>query len=532
MQAPNTSIPPLYRYNISKLPLDIFINLSGKQTPVTTTSSNDDDARKLHYDIVYKLKHVSFTNMRSTITAPISTTTNTAAVANNNDDDDDVHDRITTVAKLLQLSPYAIFHRLDPILTLKECIRLYQRICIHCTPNYTTAHSLLSSTTSSDATLNVIQPLTSTSLLPADHHKYVSTGWDTLDQKLHGGIRIGTITELIGCAGTGKTQLALQTTITTALSSNHCHNNNENDPGACRRTHTHGRRRRHGDGGGGTIWIDTEQKISLVRLQEMTIARCRPPSNHRNNNPKDVYTVLENVTIHSPSNLNEFVHVLDSLESEIIERNTSAAIEAAAHCVRSGGNSTNNSSTSRHDPQPQGTKLPVRLIVIDSIAAAVGRTLTKTTTAQQQAIGMMQIAQLLKRYADQYSIAILIINQVTSTTTIHSFPSSTTTTSSSGVMANCYPQQFQRAALGTAWHHCVTTRIELQQYDAMNHGNHHNHHSTITAASNHHGNGGNESTTSTKGQVPHRQAQIVKSLTVEPSYIPLPFHITVLGIVD
>jgi RecA/RadA recombinase len=490
MQAPTTSIPPLYRYNVSKLPLDIFVNL----TTTTTTATLNDDAQKLQYDIVYKLKHVS--GLRSVIAVPAldasSTTTNINA--------SNYDYRITTVAKLLQLSPYGIFHRLDPILTLNECIRLYQRICIHCAPTYNTAYSLLSSsasTSSSDATSTEIKQPSS---LPRDDSRYVSTGWDTLDRKLHGGLRVGTITELIGCAGTGKTQLALQTTITTAL--NHCIPN-ENDPGNRDCIYS---------GGGGTIWIDTEQKISLVRLQEMTIARCR--SNHQSYS-KDVYTVLENVTIHSPSNMNEFINVLDSLENEILDRNTVAATAAAGCC---NGNTIGITSTSNQQQQ-QGKKLPVRLIVIDSIAAAVGRELTKTTTIQQQAIGMMQIAQLLKRYADRYSIAILIINQVTSTTSVHSFSSTN------------YPHQHQRAALGTAWHHCVTTRIELQQYDALNHDNQHQHHISTNHADNN-TNCNDDSTISKKHKVPHRHAKIVKSLTVEPSYAPLPFQITIHGIAD
>jgi RecA/RadA recombinase len=472
MQPSTTQIPPLYRYNISKLPSDIFVDLRRSRTCTSTTTSNDD-AQQLQYEIVYKLKQISTPNIRISTTTSlptISTATDTVSL-----------DRITTVAKLLQLSPYGIFHRLDPILTLNECIRLYQRICIHCTPNCKSAFSLLSTSKWSSLPLNenLPQSFVSNHIRCSNYSYYISTGWDTLDQTLHGGLRIGTITELMGCAGTGKTQLALQTTITTAVHQND--HSNENDQHNANHTN-----------GGGTIWIDTEQKISLLRLQEMTISRCR--SNQGNTDPENVYTVLENVTIHSPSHFNEFINILDSLEDEIVERNAAAA--AASH-----------TSGSVSSSQQKGKKLPVRLIVIDSIAAAIRReSTTSTTTAQQQAICMMQVAQLLKRYADQYSIAILIINQTTSTTTIHTFPSRST--------KSHYQQQHQRAALGTAWHHCVTTRIELQQQDTLDH-DHHQH-----------------MTNSTNDQIPHRHAKIVKSLTVEPTYSPLPFQITTHGIVD
>ena len=430
-------LPPLYRYPISELPEDIFENLESTTTEVSQTAS----FLKLQFVIHLRL----------------------------------VDDGITTVAKLLQLSPYGIFHRVDPILTLSECIRLYQRICIHCTPSYKSALTLLSP--SSVATLSNENP----SLLPcriiSRKNNFVSTGWNTLDKALLGGIRIGTITELMGCAGTGKTQLAMQTAITTAL-------------------HYHFSIRNHDTittNGGGTIWIDAEQKISLRRLQEMALSRCRSNGLH------DESVVLENITIHSPTNMNECMQVLDSLEREIVDRNADAIAAAAT------------SSNFTHS-----NKLPVRLIVIDSIAAAMrcGDSTKTTLTAPQQAIGAMQMAQILKRYADQYSIAILVINQVTSSTMHHD-----TTT-------NHYQPQ-QRAALGTAWHHCVTTRIELQQYEAVEHDTqHHYHHPNYQSLKNTSNDG------LTKYSSPRRQAKIVKSVTVEPSYTPLPFQITTCGIVD
>jgi predicted ATP-dependent serine protease len=128
------------------------------------------------------------------------------------------------VAKLLQLSPYGIFHRLDPILTLPECLCLYQRICRHCTPSYKLASSLLSTSASTSSTTTNVPPHehhqrseVSSNISTTQNYRYVSTGWDTLDRELKGGLRIGTITEFMGCAGTGKTQLALQTSIATAL---------------------------------------------------------------------------------------------------------------------------------------------------------------------------------------------------------------------------------------------------------------------------------------------------------------------------
>jgi RecA/RadA recombinase len=502
----------LYRFSLSKLPIDIFIDLSTSTSNTTSTSnlycnnnnnenSNDDintnqdsesmemvqhrnNAQHLKYTILYKLKTTTM-NRRYTTTATTATTTDgginvstsntkrrrtsyeTTCTNGNillNRKENDINSSsiniggggIHTVGELLQqLSPYTLFYTLDPIVSLMECIHLYQRICVYCTPPIRIAYSMLP---------------------PKHKHNHVSTGWETFDTILLGGIRIGTITELVGGAGTGKTQFALQTTITSAMNAL-LYDIDDTTTGT-------------GTGrGGGTIWIDTEQKVSLQRLQEMAFARCRGIQNQNNTNKNNnsctnqVMSILENVTIHSPSNMNDLLQLLDSIENEIITRNekaNSVAIDVA---------STTN-------------MLPVRLLVIDSIAAPVKRE-QSNWSAMKQTVCFMQIAQLLKRLADQYSLAILIINQITS---------SSSSIANSAVFNTL---TVQHAALGTAWHHCVTTRIELQQQEQE-----------LVDVTNH------NQQNDRYYQPVKRHAKIVKSLTVKPSYEPIPFQITVQGIVD
>ena len=196
---------------------------------------------------------------------------------------------------------------------------------------------------------------------------------------------MGTLTELVGCAGVGKTQWALQM--------------------ACQCP-------------GATIFIDTEAKVSLSRLQEMA-------THHRTN-------VMSRVTVHSSNNFVELCQVLGQMEDTILNHN-------------------NTSSSSR------STVPPVKLLVIDSIAAPVRR--HDFGSAAAQAAAVLQLAQTVKRLADQFQLVALVINQVASSS------SSSVSSSSLSIPAPQQQQQQQsttKAALGTAWHHCVSTRVELE----------------------------------------------------------------------
>jgi len=145
----------------------------------------------------------------------------------------------------------------------------------------------------------------------------------------------------------------------------------------------------------------------------------------------------------------------------------------------------------------------VRLLVIDSIAAPARREFG-VGSAAAQAAAILQIAQTVKRLADQFQLAVLIINQVGGSS------------SSSNADTNNFQQQQQhsntaiafaptvKAALGTAWHHCVSTRIQLEHH--------------IAAA-------GQEQ------QQGVRHATVVKSNLVGPS-APLSFQVTTEGLVE
>lgn len=256
---------------------------------------------------------------------------------------------------------------LDPLCTYHQCEDLKHVIAEECAPKARTAFKLWT-----------------------DRPGFLQTKVASLDAHLRGGIRKGTLTEIVGSPATGKTQLALQMALDTP-----------------------------------TIFIDTENKVRLERLQEIGRARGRHTDEF-----------LQNVTVHSPSNMEEFKAVLGSLEDELLTR-------------------------------------PVGLLVVDSIAAPARR---EYEDPAEQMVAVLGVAQTLKRIADQYRIGVLLINQVS--TTFGDQP---------------------KAALGTYWYHCVSTRIVLEHKEP---------------------------------RLPLRGAMVAKSNFVGPTKSPIPFHVTEVGLVD
>ena len=113
-----------------------------------------------------------------------------------------------------------------------------------------------------------------------------------LDDALRGGAPAGGITELVGPAGAGKTQLCKQLTVAATLPV------------------------LHGGLGGSTIYIDTEAKFSAARLVE--IARARWPERFAGDAALEALTRA--VVVFTPSTSAELLARLDGLEKLIIER--------------------------------------------------------------------------------------------------------------------------------------------------------------------------------------------------------------------
>jgi len=256
-------------------------------------------------------------------------------------------------------------------------------------------------------------PATAKDLLQKVQNQCIPCDVKALDHCLRGGFRIGTITEIVGRAGVGKTQLVMQICVVAARL------------------------------GYGSIFIDTEKKLSLQRLHEIARERSKSNSsaqNHddeKNNSTQDQNVceyirpaeVMKNIVVHAPASTDELLSVVSQLDEEIIIRSEPPA-----------------SSEDSSDAQ-----LPIKVIILDSIAAPTRRDFGGGS-APQRVAAIFQLAQTLKRVADQMQVAVIVINQIDK---VHSAPVDQPL---EGDVSSV------KAALGTSWHHCVSTRIALEHY--------------------------------------------------------------------
>ena len=355
---------------------------------------------------------------------------------------------ITTVGHLLLLSPSALLRGVDPLLTNVECRRMIDRISRLCSPRPRSALELLRS--QRPGTQHQQPQEQESQQQEAQQHEqpftHITSGMVNLDQCLRGGFRVGSITEVVGRAGVGKSQLVTQLCIMAARQ------------------------------GRGSVYIDTERKVSLRRMKEMAQERriaqlggdglggsgsmsyagdqfsyhhhhhhhhhqqqqnsatgigentvTQPFSNGGGHGMyKDALEVLENVTVHAPGSTKELMELIHTLEEEILIRND----EAMTTNTDGTDTATNNSTAP--------PKHPVGLLVLDSIAAPTRRDFgAESAIARVNAI--FQIAQTLKRIADELQVAVVVVNQV----------------------GNLDEHGQGNAALGVSWHHCVSTRLQL-----------------------------------------------------------------------
>lgn len=297
--------------------------------------------------------------------------------------------------------------------------------------------------------------------------RYLPTGLDSLDKLLRGGVRVGTITEVVGRSGVGKTQLALQLSIMAAKfnqGSVYVETEKKLSVPRLKEMTAHRRFRERGvdntngvgNGGGGS---DSDQfgafsydfggrnSLSATASQEMPASASYHSQERHDivdemNKFKRVEDVLDNVYLQQPGNSGELLKVLASLEVEILRRN-----DQANHC-------------NNMDPRfgHRTTTYPVRLLIVDSIAAPMRRDFG-TDSAPQRASAVFQCAQILKRLADQLRLAVVVINQVGSDSGGGGYGGGMNGMGMGRAEGASKDPTAVKAALGTSWHHCVSTRL-------------------------------------------------------------------------
>jgi len=148
------------------------------------------------------------------------------------------------------------------------------------------------------------------------------------------------------------------------------------------------------------FYFDTEHAFSSTRLSD--IARNQQPEYCKNED--NVVSLIERITIYNPTSSQQFITSLESMEEELIDRN-------------------------------------VKLIIVDSIAALVRKEFDFLSLTNRQTV-LSKISSILKKYAETFQIPVIISNQVT-----------TQINDKAGYIT---------AALGTAWAHCMNTRLVFE----------------------------------------------------------------------
>ena len=241
---------------------------------------------------------------------------------------------------------------------------------------------------------------------PGQQCRHIVTFCRSIDQLLGGGISLGQVTEIAGMPGVGKTQLAMQLAVDAAL------------PPAFGGVH------------GQTLYIDSEGSFAPERCWTMAKALV----NHvKASAARKRHTSLLPPTF-TPTSILESIHVYRVHD----EGAQTATLYSLPHVL----------AQNRKQQQQQGEQhqqeLPIRLIVIDSIAFHYRCASGTSHDYVQRTKALTNLATLLGDLARTYHVAIVAINHMTTKVTLNG-------------IRRLVP------ALGEAWAHAMTTRIRLEQ---------------------------------------------------------------------
>ncbi|XP_054547183.1 DNA repair protein RAD51 homolog 2 isoform X4 [Talpa occidentalis] len=204
--------------------------------------------------------------------------------------------QITTCQNFLCLSPLELMKMTG--LSYQGVHELLCMVSRACAPQMQTAYEMKSRR--------------SAALSPA----FLSTTLSALDEALHGGVACGSLTEITGPPGCGKTQFCIMMSILATLPTN------------------------MGGLEGGVVYIDTESAFSAGRLVE--IAESRFPSYF--NNEEKLLLTSSKVHLYRELSCDEVLQRIESLEEEIISKGVKLVIiDSVASVVRK-----------EFDPQLQG----------------------------------------------------------------------------------------------------------------------------------------------------------------------------------
>ncbi|XP_019625719.1 PREDICTED: DNA repair protein RAD51 homolog 2-like isoform X2 [Branchiostoma belcheri] len=235
---------------------------------------------------------------------------------------------------------------------------------------------------------------------------FFSTSLPGLDQALHGGIPAGSVTEIAGPAGCGKTQFCIMLSVLATL--------------PCEM----------GGLGGAVVYIDTESAFSAERLVEVAQDRCP----HHFSNDDAFYKLTSQVYVHKTPTCSDLWNRLQSLEEELIEKRVRLVVlDSVASVVRK-----------EFDNSLRGN-LAQRVKLLAKEAA------------------------LLKYLAESLNIPIIVTNQITTRFKAswegpHVLSGDIDAGNGAGASA-AVDGGYVTAALGNTWSHSVNTRLIVQYLD-------------------------------------------------------------------
>ncbi|XP_030069730.1 DNA repair protein RAD51 homolog 2 [Microcaecilia unicolor] len=228
---------------------------------------------------------------------------------------------------------------------------------------------------------------------------FLPTNLDSLDKVLHGGVACGTLTEVTGPSGCGKTQFCILMSLLATL------------PSSMRGLN------------GAVVFIDTESAFSAERLVE--IATHRFPEYF--DTEEKLLSMTSRIHLYRELTCEDVLKRIESLEEEIISKK-------------------------------------VKLVIVDSVASVVRKefdtqlqgNLTKRSNL------LAREASLLKYFAEEFSIPVILTNQITTRLSRGHAPQVDLVSPADDLSLSEGVSGYVTAALGNTWSHSVNTRLILQ----------------------------------------------------------------------
>ncbi|GFR41030.1 hypothetical protein Agub_g1463, partial [Astrephomene gubernaculifera] len=222
-----------------------------------------------------------------------------------------------------------------------------------------------------------------------------------IDCLLGGGLREGTVVEVVGETASGKTQLCLAAAATTA-----------------------GR-------GEAVLFVDTTGSFTPERVLRLAEAEAAAMADgggggigHPAGDPSLASRVLGCIAVVRPGSVFQLLGVLDRLEAELQQQGQGQGQNQQGQQLPGQGQEGQQPGGGQPGGAPEppgmqsdaaGGRVGPRLLVVDSVSALLSTVLGSNQHTQGTAL-LTAVGRMLKQLAERYSIAVLVTNHVTSAT--------------------------------------------------------------------------------------------------------------------